>query len=336
MKRRIDPNPFNLEKRISLLSKDGRHLEYVNQREAGHYLRSGQAILLLQYPPTIQLDVDEAELKGPPKMSLWGGIKGGGNSNWLHYSKSMIYGNYRVQNPAGQEMFHCDATKVLWYINRDLVDFVSHEPPIVRLKFKPNGNGHVNDEYYLTPKVNRCVVCGRENKLNRHHVVPYCFRRFMPEMIKDHSYHDVLLLCLNCHEKYEAYASELKVELATKHNLKMHPTVHYDEDMGKAIKSAFAIIRHGEQMPQDRKDFLLSQVATYLNKNEVTEEDLASVCGLDAWEKEEEAEFGRQVLNFWDIQEFVEMWRNHFVKVMKPQYLPEFWDLKKSCIRRHT
>jgi len=327
-------NPFNLEKRIALLDKIGNLLHHVNQREAGHFLRSSQAKLLMQYPTTIQLLIEENEIIRPPKMSLCGGTSKSGNQNWLHFSKSVIYGNYRVQNPDGREMFHCDAIKVLWYLNRDLVDIVSTDPAVVRLKFRPNGDGHHDDEYYLTPKVNRCVVCGRDNKLNRHHVVPYCFRRYMPEVVKDHSYHDVLLLCLNCHEKYERHADELKVQLAQQHEIKMHPTVHYDEDMGKAIKSAFALIRHGDRMPQERQDFLFTQVANYLNKTEVTEEDLLSVSGLDAYEKEEEYEYGRIVLTFWDLQEFVEMWRKHFIECMQPQYMPEFWDMKRDCVRR--
>lgn len=62
-------------------------------------------------------------------------------------------------------------------MNRDLVDIVSDDPPTVRFKFLPNGPGHVEDEYYLTTKVNRCVVCGTTHGLNRHHVLPYCFRR---------------------------------------------------------------------------------------------------------------------------------------------------------------
>lgn len=323
MKRNMEENPFNLEKRIALIDSKGDYLYHIDQREAGHFLRSGQSELLLQYPPTVKLLIDSTELK--PQRN---------KSGWLHSAKAVIYGNYRVQNPQGQEMFHCDATKVLWYLNRNLVDIVSNDPPAVRLKFAPNGNGHVDDSYYLTPKVNRCVCCGKEKLLNRHHVVPYCFRRFMPEEVKDHSYHDVLLLCLDCHEAYEYHASALKVELAERHGLKMHPTVHYDEDMGKAIKSAIALLRHGDKIPQNRKDFLYGQVEAYLKKKPVTEEDLLAMTDFDPWEREDEAEYGHQVLAFWNLQEFIEMWREHFVDVMKPQFMPDFWDMKKDCVRR--
>jgi hypothetical protein len=156
----------------------------------------------------------------------------------------------------------------------------------------------------------------------------------MPEEVKDHSYHDVLLLCLDCHEAYEYHASALKMELAERHGLKMHPTVHYDEDMGKAIKSANALLRHGDKIPQNRKDFLYGQVEAYLKKKPVTEEDLLSMMESDPWEREDEAEYGHQVLSFWNLQEFIEMWRSHFVDVMKPQFMPDFWDMKKDCIRR--
>jgi len=325
-------NPFNLEKRIAFLDKAGNLLYCVNQREAKYFLRSSQAKLLLQYPSTIQLLIEESEIIQPPKTNSCGGKNKLGNQNWLHFSKSEIYGNYRVQNPDGLEMFHCDAIKVLWYLNRSLIDIVGTDPPIVRLKFRPNGEGHHNDKYYLAPKVNRCVVCGRDNKLNRHHVVPHCFRRHMPRVIKDHSYHDVLLLCLNCHEKYERHANELKAQLAQKHEIKMNPMIYYDENMGKAIKIAFALIRHGDRIPKERRDFLLAQVANYLNKTEVTEEDLLLFSGLNAYKKEEECEYGQIVLTFWNLQEFVEMWRKHFIECMQPKYMPEFWDMKRGLL----
>jgi hypothetical protein len=122
-------------------------------------------------------------------------------------------GNVHFQSPAGETMFHGDDSRALWYLNRGLVEVVSQDPPVLRFQFTPGGPGHAGDDYYLTGKVNRCVVCGAEGGLNRHHAVPSVYRRHLPPEVKDHSHHDVLLLCLACHEKYEREADRLKAEL---------------------------------------------------------------------------------------------------------------------------
>ena len=132
-------------------------------------------------------------------------------------------------------MFHGDAEKALWYLNRALVEVVSREPPILRFAFRPGGPGHVGDAFYLAGKVNRCVVCGSEEGLNRHHVVPRVYRRHLPPEVKEHSHHDVLLLCVACHERYERAADALRAELSSEcgvppHGLRGQP----DRQRGRA------------------------------------------------------------------------------------------------------
>ena len=35
-----------------------------------------------------------------------------------------------------------------------------------------------------------------------------------------------------------------------------------------------------------------------------------------------------------DLQAFVEMWRTHFIEHVKPQFLPQGWDLKRTIYRQ--
>lgn len=318
------PNPYNLKKQIALHDQNGNFLRNISQREAGKFLRFSHAQLLLQYPPAIQLTVFEGSIDNECDSSCR--LRATKRES---AAKSLIYGNYTVQNIDGREMFHCDAVKVLWYLNRNLVDIISNNPPIVRFNFHTNGHGHVNDKYYLTPKVNRCVVCGKENKLSRHHVVPHCFRRHMPEEIKCHSYHDVLLLCMWCHESYERFADKLKVELSKKHNINQHPNSHIDREKLKIAKFVHALLLHEEKIPLERRNLLYGEISLYFNK-EIVRENLEEIISeLDFYTKEE-SQYEKIVLSEWSLQEFVEMWRKHFVESMNPQYMPEFWDLKKS------
>jgi hypothetical protein len=52
-------------------------------------------------------------------------------------------------------------------------------------------------------KSNICVVCGVSSSLLRHNIIPHMFRKHLPEYIKSHSSHDIVLLCVPCHKKAE-------------------------------------------------------------------------------------------------------------------------------------
>ena len=73
---------------------------------------------------------------------------------------------------------------------------------IVRLNFEPSGRpkGQAGD-YYMGAKENKCVVCGQTQNNLRKYIVPHEYRKEFPEVMRDHQSHDVLLMCLNCHQK---------------------------------------------------------------------------------------------------------------------------------------
>eukprot|EP00698_Gefionella_okellyi_P015376 TRINITY_DN4335_c0_g2_i3.p1 TRINITY_DN4335_c0_g2~~TRINITY_DN4335_c0_g2_i3.p1 ORF type:complete len:473 (-),score=78.26 TRINITY_DN4335_c0_g2_i3:819-2237(-) len=110
-----------------------------------------------------------------------------------------LYHNCHILAPDGTMLCACSRKKVQWYLERDIATVVSEHPLTIRLKFEPAGRGHAGDEYYLSQKDNRCVVCGEDARLMRFHVVPLLYRRNFPERLKSHASHDVLLLCVRCH-----------------------------------------------------------------------------------------------------------------------------------------
>ena len=72
----------------------------------------------------------------------------------------------------------------------------------MRLNFEPSGRpkGQAGD-YYMGAKENKCVVCGQTQNNLRKYIVPHEYRKEFPEVMRDHQSHDVLLMCLNCHQK---------------------------------------------------------------------------------------------------------------------------------------
>lgn len=336
--KRYTLNPYNSEPRIRLVDKDDGLIRMVSQIEAFHLLRHGFCELLIVKPPTVQFQLERIEWnvrylrQRPPKWFRDG-------SCYLEARKSVLYGNYRIQAPDGHEMFHCNAQKALWYLNRDIADVVTNEPPTLRLKFSPGGPGHIGDEYYLTAKVNQCVCCASTKDLNRHHVMPRVFRRYLPEEIKDHNYHDVLLMCIDCHERYEVDAAKLKQEICKEFDFDINNGGGqiYLPDVGNAVKAARALLYHGDTIPEPRKTALTNILIEYLDnkKQDITKEDLEEISGHFAWLRpggyKNYGEFVVEKIG--DIQAFTQRWRQHFLDVMDPKFLPEYWDVTKPLVR---
>src|SRR4051794_12866006 len=148
-------NPYNDLPTVRLLDRGGAGLGHVSQRAAARLLRRGDAELVLEVPTAVRLSVPAEDYRALPA-----GEAGPGQAQFLHARRGDLYGNVHFQGPAGETMFHGDAEKALWYLNRGLVEVVSRDPPVLRFRITPGGQGHVGDAYYLAEKVNRCAVCG--------------------------------------------------------------------------------------------------------------------------------------------------------------------------------
>jgi hypothetical protein len=231
----------------------------------------------------------------------------------------------------------------LWYLNRDLADIVSDNPPTLQLKFVPGGLGHVGDAYYLTPKINQCVICGSNQDLNRHHVMPRVFRKHMPEEIKDHNYHDVLLLCVGCHQAYELEASKFKKEICIECGFDADDggAPLYQRDVGAIRGAARALLHYAAVIPEPRLSMLYGIVHKVCQNP--TEDDLRRLSSLNPWsvcDEDQNMHYGQLVVEKIEaegkIQEFTERWRKHFVESMNPQYLPAHWDVYKPLVRERV
>jgi hypothetical protein len=323
-------NPFNDLPTVGLLDQAGAPLEPISQRAAGRLLRRGCAELILQVPPAVRLAIPTEEylaIEAGKSDSL------SGKGQFLHARQGALYGNIHFEGPDRQTMFHGDSEKALWYLNRGLVEVVSQHPPVLRFRFHPGGRGHAGDEYYLSGKLNRCVVCGATEGLNRHHVVPSVYRRHLPAEVKDHSHHDVLLLCLACHEKYEDAANQLKADLGTAFGVPLHGLrAPRDRERGRAVSFARALLRHGERIPPARREEMLRLIAAWVEKWPLSELDLQDIASLETTAEGERIEHGQHVIaGTADVQAFIRRWREHFVSIMRPRFLPTQWDVDRPA-----
>lgn len=242
--------------------------------------------------------------------------------------KRNLYENCRVRGQDGELMFYCSSKRARWYITRGLADIITEEPLEIKLNFKTNGPGNAGDAFYMQHRKNMCVVCGSDDRLTRHHVVPYAFRRFLPAEVKDHSYHDVLLLCIDCHEKYEHHALSLKRKLSEEYGVPVDGIfdARLANDMRRVKGYARVLLEHNTLIPEERKTYLLDFIKKTFNTDNP---DLDSISKMEfEWDVKTQAEV--IVSQLTDVRSFLRLWRGHFVETMQPKFMPEHWDIERG------
>lgn len=244
--------------------------------------------------------------------------------------KRIIYGNCKVLSPNDILMFRCDIKKANWYLDRNLAKIIEDNPLTIKLNFEPRGLGNHNKEFGLGKMYNKCVSCGTSEYLTRHHVVPYCYRKFFPLDMKEHKFHDILTLCVDCHGDYERKADELKIELSIKYDSPINGDIINNKELVKYSKISSTLLKSDiSNIPKQRINemkYLIRDKFGYkrLSKNRLTKLSkikstlIKKTHGNIVVEKLE------------DINSFIEMWRKHFIDNVDCNYLPENWRINND------
>jgi hypothetical protein len=252
--------------------------------------------------------------------------------------KRAIYDSCRILAPSGELMCLVAEKRARWYVARGLGRVTAEDPLTVVLCFEPRGKGHAGDFFYTTARPNACAGCGGTAGLTLHHIVPHCYRRYFPAEVKDHSCHDLVPLCLDCHYRYEASAQELKQELAQEFSAPLAGVGRrYDAAMARARRAASALERHargeaGVRIPPARLEALREVVRSCLGVAAVDAGAIARACRLDPHVAEDGSKtHGEMVVAAVpDLQAFVERWRRHFLASLNPPFLPAGWRVDRE------
>ncbi|CAN1220237.1 Protein RRP6-like 3 [Linum perenne] len=195
------------------------------------------------------------------------------------------------------------------YLRRDLAKLVDEEPPAIMLLFEPKGRPEDEDnDFYIQSKRNICVGCGEGGHYLRYRIIPSCYRIHFPEHLKSHRSHDIVLLCVDCHEVAHAAAEKHKRKIAAQYDIPLF--VRRVVDLKEATilpepassigpvdepgvsplqlrTAAMALLRHGKRMPSKRHDELRQIVMQYYGGREVSEDDLerALLVGMSPHER---------------------------------------------------
>ena len=277
-------------------------------------------------------------------------------------SRGLSTENWKVYHPDGTHMFTCGERKANWYLNNTNEDGKPLAKKIgdykIQFTFEPKGKGYKKGEVFgLASRVIRCVVSGEENNLQRHHIVPYCYRQHLPDEYKSKNHHDVVLVTNKAHEEYELSATEYKNELAHEYgvptlnelNLKYTKLLsQFSEDKVKVISKIYAIFSNYGKIPQhviDDNLKLLSRVTGISYEAKISKMNYIELYWLysnlkqeytdemNKFKEENSIRFdhGKLLVEKLDthdkIEDFIKKWRKHFIETMNPEYMPKGWSV---------
>lgn len=270
-------------------------------------------------------------------------------------SKNLNSENWKVFHPNGRHMFTCGEKKAFWYLERDLAKLIGKKK--IKLTFVPKGNGFEdNEEFGRNVRIARCVVSGLEENLQRHHIVPYCYRTYFPEEFKSKNHHDVVLINHQIHSQYEQKAIEYKDEIARIYGVKTigELNVEYTQKLRESgkdgsilINALHSIFKSYSKMPYEVKieklHFISEQTGIsysiieglnyiqlyklYLLLREKQVTDTYAFKGQNRQQYDHGYHVAQKLDTEEKIENFVKLWRNHFIETMKPKFMPQGWSV---------
>jgi len=272
-------------------------------------------------------------------------------------SKNLGIENWKVLHKKGHHMFTCSERKAMWYLKKELAHIVEDEPYTIQLNFESKGYGFGKDEIFgLAGREVRCVVTGERNGLQRHHIVPYCYRTHFPNEYKSKNHHDVVLVTYREHEAYERHAFDYKNQMAriygvpTLNELNLQYTKllsEYSTDKVKMLSRLHSIFKNNGNIPVEiiRENLMHVSKYTDLTFEKICELNYVQLYKLylilrqrhqeefECFKEKNKKKYDHgfhvvHKLNTHEkLEEFVKMWRRHFVEKMNPQCMPVGWSI---------
>jgi 5-methylcytosine-specific restriction endonuclease McrA len=130
-------------------------------------------------------------------------------------SRSLVnsdyYSNALVLSREGKTLCTLNRKRVNWYLKKKLATEIPPPdgyPRCIQLNFKANVERDPQI-YEIAIIENKCVICGGQDNLTLHHVVPHVIRKLFPVAEKGRARQWCVLLCIDCHEKVETQTQPL-------------------------------------------------------------------------------------------------------------------------------
>ena len=270
-------------------------------------------------------------------------------------SKNLNTENWEVYHPNGSHMFTCGEKKAAWYLERNLAKRTADGK--IMLTFEPKGNGFETNEIFgKSIREPICVVTGVLNSLQRHHIVPYCYRTYFAEKYKSKNHHDVVLVNHEKHSEYEQQATQYKDLIANMFNVKTIAEFNIEytsmlRKLGKPnailLNTLHSLFKTYGKISHEMKIEKLKIISegtgicfeTICNYNYIQLYKMYLLLKKQHLNKQYEFkqnhrqnyDHGYHVVQKLDTEEkmveFVKLWRTHFIETMKPKFMPIGWSI---------
>lgn len=270
-------------------------------------------------------------------------------------SKNLNAENWEVYHPNGTHMFTCGEKKATWYLERNLAKRTAEGK--IMLTFEPKGTGFETNEIFgKSIREAICVVSGVDEGLQRHHIVPYCYRTYFPEQYKSKNHHDVVLMNHERHSEYEQEATRYKDVIAEMFGVKtiseynMEYTFKLREigrDNAILLNNIHSLFKTYGRVSHEVKLEKLQTIADSvgLSFETICDYNYIQLYKLYLLLKDEhikeqyefkqnhrmEYDHGYHVVQKLDTEEkimsFVKLWRKHFIDTTNPQFMPNGWSI---------
>ena len=238
------------------------------------------------------------------------------------YLEEPPYQGYRIFGPDGTLLSLVSQKRFQYFLDRGLAEKIDEKG--LRLFSPPKGKRF--SPYLLREIANQCVRCGKTEKLTKHHVVPYSFRRWFPEEKKRKNHYDILLLCIECHDFYEPSSQEFREKLAQEVGLSSYGKIPIKGN-GRVRSVANALLNYRTQMPFSVYRERLNEVYAWLGRNQVTEAELKQLAKIPLYETQKEKP-EQTIINQLGVETVTRRWREHFLTILKPLFLPSGWTVE--------
>jgi hypothetical protein len=126
--------------------------------------------------------------------------------DYRRLSGCVIRKTYVVQGVAGLPVFRCGERRARFYLRKGFARLVDADTlrltdDTTEKKLHALYQGRFS-EFFMAVKNDRCVVCGKDHDLTRHHVVPRRQKKKLPLDLRSRL-SNVLFVCQECHQRYE-------------------------------------------------------------------------------------------------------------------------------------
>lgn len=261
--------------------------------------------------------------------------------------KRELYENFRLIDPENEFLSFIPRKRFHWYIRKGLGKQI--DETTVQLTFQPKNKS--TSEFQKERLENLCVVCGGAENLTKHHIVPYEYRKYFRLSYKSRNAYDIVGLCSECHAKYEIKASKLKLEIGNEYGACLGGQgIIHDIDKAKIKRLAASLLHARNKMPSNRRKEVeanlsqLCQTNIYKEDGSLNLSILKEYASLKIVDKTRYISHGELVvtalLNKGSteeekntlMQDFVIMWRKHFVENTSPKFMSSSWNVNQSIL----